>query len=229
MISVVTSITGGKDTLIDGQVKGDAQWTAYLGRENLWSSTDWDIKLAYDKFNSARRNSRIHKLLIHKYVNTQYSLWLDGNLKLLVPPQILIEKYLKNHDIAVFKHPTRDCIYAEAIECAKRGLDNVETIIEQARAYEIDGYAKNRGLGEGMFILRRHTPKVEAFNNAWWAEYCRYSVRDQISFMYALDKTGLRCNFIDDQFQTIKEGDKERWIRGGIIEIVPHLTPQQEI
>jgi hypothetical protein len=229
MISVVTSITGGKDTLIENQCKGNARWIAFLGRENLWNSKDWEIKLAYAKFNSARRNSRIHKILIHKYVDTQYSLWLDGNLQLLVPPQTLIEKYLKNHDIAVFKHPTRDCIYAEATECAKRGLDNVETIIDQAREYEVDGYPKHRGLGEGMFILRRHTPKVEAFDNAWWAEYCRHSVRDQISFMYALDTVGLRCNFIDEQFLTHKEEGRERWIRGGIIEIVPHLTPQYEV
>lgn len=219
-ISVITSLVGGKDHLSRGHVKGKAKWIAYV--DELTYSDDWTIEKAYDKFKSARRNSRIPKLLIHKFVDTEYSIWLDANIKLLISPEEVIHRYLKDHDIATFTHPIRDCIYDEAMECAKRGLDDPEVIIEQARAYEIDGYAKHRGLGECMMIVRRHTPKVEAFNNTWWAEYCRYSVRDQISFMYSLDKVGLTCNFIDVHFRE----EKGKIVRGDIIELVPHLTVQ---
>lgn len=225
MITVLTSITGGKDSLVHGHKKGTARWIAYT---NLKEDGDWEIRKPYDRFKSDRRNSRVPKIIPHQFVDSKYSLWIDGNLKLLRTPENLVDVFLKDHDMAVFRHPTRDCIYDEAMECAKRGLDDVETIIEQARTYEIAGYAKHRGQAECGFILRRHTPKVEQFNNAWWAEYCRHSVRDQISFMYALDKVGLRCNFIDIQFQTIFDQNKIRWVRGDIVEIVPHLTPQPE-
>ena len=155
---------------------------------------------SYDKFIDPRRNSRASKILAHKYINTEYSIYVDGNITLNVSPETLIDKYLKDHDIAVYKHPNRDCIYDEAITCAKLKLDDPEIIIEQAKAYEDSGYAKHKGLAECGVIIRRHTKEVEQFNEAWWAEYCRYSRRDQISFMFAVDKVGIRVNIIPDYF-----------------------------
>ena len=204
MITVFTSIVGNKDNLIP--------------QEGLVV-----FQNAYDKFKSDRRNSRIQKILAHKFIKTEYSIWIDGNLKLLSDPQSLVDKYLNGYDIAVFKHPIRNCLYKEAIECAKRGLDSSEIIIEQVKSYEDEGYPKENGLGENMMILRRHTKKVEQFNNAWWAEYCRFSVRDQLSFMYCADKVGLPVNLIDEQFIE----NNGRYFRGNIIEIVPHLTEQK--
>jgi hypothetical protein len=217
-ITVVTSITGGKDHLLENQAKGKARFTAFLD-ETQWS-TDWEILQAYDRFVDPRRNSRIHKLLIHKYATTEYSIWIDGNMRLLVPPEQLVKKYLKDHDIALFRHPTRDCLYEEALTCAKQKLDDTEVIIEQAVAYEKNEYAKHKGLCECGIILRRNTPKVEEFNNAWWAEYTRYSKRDQISFMYALDKVGLRANIINDYFIDVEPTRAVK--QGGEFEILVH-------
>lgn len=196
-ITVYTCITGGKDGLIDDQV-GDCKFTAYLDIPQV--SKKWDIKTAYDKFEDNRRNSRAQKILTHKYIHTKYSIYLDGNIKLLVSPEKLIEKYLKNHDIALFKHPVRDCLYDEALICAKRDLDDPETIIRQVKEYEDSGFAKHKGLYECGIILRRHTPKVEQLNNTWWAEFCTHSKRDQISFAYAVDRVGIRVNGIPDPF-----------------------------
>jgi len=211
MIPIYTSIVGSKDNPIADHNLDGAEFFQFIGYK------------AYDKFKSDRRNSRIQKILAHKYFKTEYSVYIDGNLKLLKPAQELIDKYLDGFDIAVFKHPVRNCIYKEAIECAKRGLDDPEVIIEQVKSYEEEGFPKEYGMGENMMILRRHTKKVEQFNNAWWAEYCRYSVRDQLSFMYCADKVGLPVNLIDYQFIE-KDG---KWTRGDIIEIVPHLTDQK--
>jgi len=200
MITVVTSITGGKDNLIETQNKGEAKWVAY--NEDLTPSTVWEVKPACNKFKDPRRNSRPAKILIHKYCNTEYSIWIDGSIQMLVTPEYLIDKYLKDYDIAVSKHPIRDCVYDEAMVCAKTNLDDPELIIEQVKSYEDSGYEKHKGLAECAIILRRHTPEVEAFNNAWWAEYTRFSRRDQISFPVAVDKVGIRVNYIEDYFTT---------------------------
>jgi hypothetical protein len=215
-------MAGGKDHVRHDQTKGNARWIAYTERPFI--SDTWEHRKVYDRFTSPRRNSRIHKILIHQYADTKYSIWIDANLKLLIPPEEVVERYLKEHDIAVFAHPNRDCIYDEAMVCAKLGLDNTETIIEQAKTYEDAGYGKHRGLCECNFIVRRHTPKVEQFNNAWWSEYCRHSVRDQISFMYALDKVGLEPYVIQDQWNDMY---LEAY-RGDVLHAVPHLTPQPE-
>ncbi len=215
-ITVFSSICGGKDDIIDNQPKG--KYVMFLDRP--YSSETWEIKKAYDRFKDPRRNSRIPKLLSHQFIDTEYSLWIDGNLQLLSTPDVLVERYLKDHDIAVFKHPTRDCIYGEAAKCAVAKLDDPEVIIEQVMTYEKAGYAKNKGLCECMFILRRHTRKVQQFNDAWWSEYSRHSCRDQISFMYAADKVGLRVNAIDMDWILNKEN---KGVRGDIIKIAPHV------
>lgn len=196
--------------------------TVYTSLNN--GKDEWNPKVqnicTYDKFKDPRRNSRASKILAHKYIDTEYSIYIDGNITLNVSPETLIEKYLKDYDIAVYRHPTRDCIYDEAVECAKRNLDDPEIIIEQAKAYEDSGYAKHKGLAECGIIIRRHTPEVENFNTYWWAEYCRYSRRDQISFMYAVDKVGIRVNIIDDYF--ISTGPQSAIKQSGDFSIIVH-------
>lgn len=218
MITIFTSITDGKDSPVADQILGEAQFIAFT---NLTYAPPWHIKKPYDRFKDPRRNSRIQKILAHQYIDTEYSIYIDGNIRLLVPPEQLIEEHLKDVDIAVFKHTKRDCLYNEAIVCAKRKLDDPETIIEQAVAYEKAGFAKHKGLCECGVIIRRHTAKVEEFNNAWWSEYCRHSCRDQISFMYAIDKVGIRLKSIDEPWFIVENGAKA--IRSsGSVEVLPH-------
>lgn len=217
-ITVITSICGGKDDLNDEQKRGDAKWVAYLDKPT--DSKLWEVKTAYDRFTDPRRNSRIHKMLTHQYTDTEYSIWIDGGISLLKPPEELIERYLKNHDIALFKHPKRDCIYDEAIKVAKGQLDDAEVIIEQVKKYEDEGYAKHKGLFECGVILRRHTKKVIEFNNFWWGEYCRHSNRDQVSFAYAADSVGLRVNGLEMHWRIAPS--KLFALRGDFIKIVPH-------
>jgi len=215
MISIFTSITGGKDTLLeDKENKGKADFVAFLDTPYL--SPTWRVQPNKKLFIDERRNSRIPKLLPHLFTTNEYSIWIDGNIRLLKSPEELIAKHLKDHDIAVYKHPTRDCLYDEATKCAVKRLDDPEIIIEQVKAYEDIGFPKHIGLAECGIIFRRHTDKVQEFNESWFAEYSRYSCRDQISFMYSLNTVGLPCNIINDLFieinptHAIKEsGDAE--------------------
>lgn len=191
---VYTSLIGERDSLREDQEWGDARWLAFS--DARFTEGDWELRHPYSKFASGRRNSRAPKLLAHQFINADYSIWLDANIALKVDPQKLVDEWLKDHDIAAFKHPERKCVYEEATVCAVHKLDDIEAIIEQAKKYEDAGYGKNRGLAECNVIVRRHTSKVARFNESWWAEWCRGCVRDQISFPYALDQVGLSCNFI---------------------------------
>lgn len=220
--TVLTSIIGGKDYLQEEQPKG-----SYLGYvDRMQHSDTWQLRRAPDVFDDNRRNSRLPKLLSHLYCDTEYSLWIDGNMSLTKSPEELIKRYLQNHDIALFKHPKRDCLYDEAIRCATGKLDDPETIIEQVSRYEKAGYAKHKGLWECGFILRRNSPKVTKFNNHWFSEYCRGSVRDQISFAYAADKVGIRINTLDEPWMIDTDGVNV--VRSDFIKMVPHtiLNPQ---
>lgn len=205
-ITVYTALTGDKDELVRQTRLDGSPYVAFVNH--------------YNQFKDDRRNSRIQKILAHRYISTPYSIYVDANIKLLCSPVNLVEKYLKDYDLMVFTHPTRDCIYDEAITCAKRGLDDLETIISQVKRYEDEGYGKHKGLCECGVIIRRHTKDVEVFNNIWWAEYCAGSRRDQISFMYAIDRAQLPFKAVPEHFLSVDKG--MRGIRPNLFEIYPH-------
>lgn len=217
MITVFTSITGGKDELIEKQNNKGANFIAFI--DTIYKSRTWDIRHAYDRFLSPRRNSRAPKILAHQFIDTDYSIWMDGNIKLKVSAQEVINLWLENdkYDLAVCKHNCNDCIYKEALICANAGLDDPFVIQEQMKKYEKEGFGKERGMGECGVIVRKHTSKVEVFNNYWWSEHCRGSVRDQFSFMYAIDKAGLKVNFIEPNIY-----------HNSFFELTDHNTPRQE-
>lgn len=221
-ITVLTSITVGKDDLMEDQARGDALWIAYTDVPE--ESKTWHTHESYERFQSPRRNSRVPKMLSHKFTETEYSIWIDGNLKLLKTLEEIVATYLKDHDIALFKHPDRDCLYDEGIVCAVNKLDDPEVIKRQLAAYEREGYATHKGLCECNFIVRRHTPKIKALNEKWFAEYSTYSARDQISFMYAVDQVGVRLNVIEGSWV----GTSYYATKADLIAITPHLTPRND-
>lgn len=194
-ITVFTSITGQRDRLLEDQVTEGARYVAFVDRP--WKSKIWEEQAAYQHFRSNRRNSRAPKILCHQFIGSPYSIWIDGRICLKVPAPTLIERYLGGFDLAVFDHPKRSCIYDEAAECAQRSLDNPEVIHRQVARYRTSEFPASHGLAECSIIMRRHSRAVEEFNNHWWSEYCRHSVRDQISFMYSVRSTRLKINLID--------------------------------
>ncbi len=149
-----------------------------------------DIKCfnAYDNFVHPVMNAKIYKILAHQYVDSDISVWVDGNITLLCSLQELVDEFLGDADIGVFKHPARNCIYEEGEELKKimKVSQQHSVINEQIEHYKASGYQSNKGLYENGVIVRRHNKVVEEFNNAWWAETCRWSSRDQLSFPVTL-------------------------------------------
>jgi hypothetical protein len=127
---------------------------------------------------------------------------MDGRIGLKSSAGALVSEWLDGVDLAVFAHPKRQCTYDEALECSTRELDNPQLIYEQIQKYRLSGLPEKSGLPENSVILRRHSHAMETFNNAWWAEYCRFSVRDQLSFMYAAAQTNLKIRWLSPQIRS---------------------------
>lgn len=197
-IEVISSITGDKDHIRDDQAPSSATFTMFADKE--YESKLWKIKPAYDRFKDNRRNSRIHKILIHKYSDADITVWIDANTSLLSPVEEIVDKYLEDYDMVMFQHGARDCIYDEALVCAQLKLDDPEVIIEQAKYYEDNEFAKHNGLCSGYFIIRRNNEKTRRLNELWWADYCRFSCRDQISLMPAIEKSGVNINIVPEKW-----------------------------
>tara|TARA_B100000315_G_C14567517_1_gene583734 strand:- start:711 stop:1370 length:660 start_codon:yes stop_codon:yes gene_type:complete len=137
----------------------------------------------YDRFKSNRMNSKIFKILPHLFFDADYSIWVDCNIFLKVASEDLIN-LLGEKNIAVVRHPNNNCIYDEAKVVIKAKLDDPEVVNEQINRYKRNGYKKNQGMGMCGIIVRKHTERIGRLNEKWWAEICRGSSRDQISFNY---------------------------------------------
>lgn len=140
----------------------------------------------YDKFNSPVMNAKIYKVLPHKFLEYDISIWIDGNIYLNVPPETLVKEWLGEADIAVFEHYHRKDLYWEAKMLGSTFKHRTPWVIsevnEQIKHYEKIGMPSRDEVVMGGMLIRRNTPVVNKFNEAWWAEICRWSQRDQLSF-----------------------------------------------
>lgn len=187
---VFTAITGGKDSLKEDQNTEGAKFVAFTDFES--DSKTWEIRKAEMDSEDPNRCAKKYKVKPHEFLDTEYSLWIDGTITLLDPMSLLVDKYLKDHDIALHKHYMRKCAYDEAITCGSMVLDDPQVISKQmARYYVREKYPRDNGLAECTIILRRHTPRIEEFNNLWWKEISEGSRRDQLSFNYCCWKLGI--------------------------------------
>ena len=118
-------------------------------------------------------------------------------------PAAFVARYLHG-DLAIPKHPDRDCAYVEAAFCARRGKDRAETLTRQAQAYRKAGLPERWGLAETRVVIRRNTPEIVALNEAWWAEIKRHSLRDQVSLPFVCWKSGVRWNVIRPTVTSIR-------------------------
>ncbi len=67
--------------------------------------------------------------------------------------------------------------------------------------------------------MRRNNARTQAFNEAWWADYCRFSRRDQLSLMPAIEKSGVVVNVITEPYVFLPNGTA---VKGNIITIEHH-------
>lgn len=139
----------------------------------------------------SQREARRYKALSHLYMQDwEWSIWMDAHGKLKVHPRYLVG-LLGDQDMGVFQHPVRDCIYDEASAVVELGKETEAVVKRQMAAYLNAGYPRQRGLAGTGLVVRRHTPEVARFNEAWWAQISAGSVRDQLSFDYVCWKLGI--------------------------------------
>lgn len=197
-IVIYTAICNGYDSLKEQppSARNGVDFVAFT--DSGENTKTWDVRPVCKDYKDPNRNAKIHKILSHQYfTDKRYSLWIDGSITIDFPFAIekLIEMYLADHDIAVFKHPDRNCVYQEANACLQQKLDDPNIIRKQIQKYTKEGYPSNAGLAECTVILRRHTDTIKRFNEAWWDEIRNGSRRDQISFNYVAKKLNVKIRY----------------------------------
>lgn len=203
---VYTAITSGYDTFKEPDASyQDIEFIAYI--EDMIKGEIWKTRQLTREYPDPNLDAKKYKVLSHQtFPDAEYTLWIDGSIRISASPAPLISQYLGDADMAVFAHPHRICIYQEAAECITKRLDNPRRIYAQVARYTQCGYPENNGLAEATIILRRNTEKVRCFNEIWWEEIINGSRRDQISLDYAAWKTQLKYKVIKGAVNGGKNG-----------------------
>jgi len=168
-----------------------------------------DIKVfsKYDKFKSPVLNAKIYKILPHKFLDCDISIWVDGNIYLVKTPEEVVKDWLGDNDMAFFRHYKSKNLDWELkwIKYVWRSRDRkvYEEAIKQVEHYEKIGLPKKEDMAMGGVIIRKHSPLVEKFNEAWWSEICRWGQRDQLSLPMILKQfPELKINRINENIKT---------------------------
>ena len=60
-------------------------------------------------------DAKIFKILPHKYLDCNISVWLDSNIHLITNEVKFVDRFLGNADIGICKHPLRNTIKEDRI------------------------------------------------------------------------------------------------------------------
>lgn len=217
---VYTCIHGRYDTLRDPKFV-NPDWDYICFTDQVFTSNVWEIReIPKDCLQENKKKvQRKLKILPNRYLK-QYdtSIWIDGNLELLVDPEILVRNSANNF-FSTLAHPQRNCLYDELDACESMGKDSHDMINEIRTMLYRERYPKNNGLAQTNLIIRNHLDDgANSLCEHWWSYVKKYSHRDQTIFNYVLWKypnlakklniTSARTLFEDFNFYSHGIGNK---------------------
>ena len=202
--------------------KDGVDYIAFTNSDYL-ESDFWDVRKV-DIWRNGRWTARKYKTSPQEFL-PEYDawLWMDHQIYFNYDVRSLFEHYLINHDLAVHKHCDRNCLYQETYEGGLKRVplrDSPESLINQVKRYEEEGYPHNAGMYENGILFRRNNDKIIKMNELWFKEVADWNTEDMQPMVYslwkyprikvnAINKTFVAHNYknkhlqLSDQFSTI--------------------------
>lgn len=208
-IAVLTSSIGTNKLISPEKWMHKAEFHAFVEPQEVHVADLWN-RHEYTSFSNDlkyrnRREAKLYKVLPHLVLpGFDYYIWLDSTHILEEDPEKIIDEYLKSSDIAVFKHPERDCVYEEGNLVKSIGFDYPNLIDDQLDFYRDMQYPKNNGLYELPVRIQRNNKRTQQLGLMWWEQICMFSSRDQISFPFVCYQLGIKPSIIPGRANTIR-------------------------
>jgi len=150
----------------------------------------------------ARMKSKYFKLQAHRVLPAHYThvVWIDANVEIKAPS--FVEEIIGagKFDIAVARHPFRNCIYEEAafvvdgIASGDKYLAarySPEVMRIEADFYKKHGHPADFGLWWCGLFARPINAQMNGFFDAWWNACLLWSSFDQNSFPFLARQFGI--------------------------------------
>lgn len=192
---VYTAVFGGRDILKSPRrVDPEVHYVCFTDETRL-SSDHWDF-VRIPPVGDPVMQSKGPKILSHLFLDCKMSLWIDASFELVDLRLDELRRAVSTVrdprvDLFLTRHPQRTCLYDEIRHCLRRRKDVASRLRNAKTKYEAAGFPLNAGLYKGGVLLRRHTPEISEFNEAWYAEVRDVSRRDQVSLPVVLRELGI--------------------------------------
>ena len=180
--AVYTCLFGHSEPFPDHHYPSDAATDFILFTDDpALRSAFWDIRLiapvAMDPVRAAKRIKHNHAEFLPGYAA---SLYIDNTVRLRAPLDAIFAHRAPGA-LVLFRHPWRDCLYAEAEFLLRAGVDT-DRIREQIAFYRHLGHPEGAGLHATTVLLRDHgAAALASAMREWDLQTHRFSFRDQLS------------------------------------------------
>ena len=201
--AVYTAVLGDYEPLNEQPVRPEStlRFICFTDSPDLESDGTWEVhrvepRLPADPVRSARHLKISGHPLLDEFDET---LWMDNSVQLRVTPEVLLDEWLGDDDLAVPVHGFRERLVDEFSAVVEAGYDDPGRVYEQLRHYLLlcPDVLDERPLFTAL-LARRRSPAVTALCDRWATDVLRYSRRDQLSLPPALARTPeLRWRRID--------------------------------
>jgi len=197
-IVVYTCIVGNNDVLREvANPESNIDYVCFTNHD-IQSKT-WGIRKipGYLNYLDPVKIARCIKIMPHVFLKEYIiSVWVDGNIEVKRDINDFIEDSLTGY-FAIPKHPLRICIYEEAKAVLKLNKDRPDIVNLQMSEYFRREYPVSYGLVQSGIIIRKHNhEKSIEICNSWWNEVRTFSIRDQLSFNFAIWKKDINIDVI---------------------------------
>ena len=193
---VYTCLVSGYDRLHAPMVaEPSVDYVVFSDDPNLPVPAPWQLRPIQRTERNPRMTARWHKVHPHLlFPDHEASLYIDSNVVLRAPVGTLFGRMLAEAPIALFRHPERNCPYAEARVVAHHRLDDDAIVEAQMSYYRAKGFPADAGLHNSGVLLRRHNdPRMPDFLEDWWRQLKVFSHRDQLSMDFMLRRHAVPC------------------------------------
>lgn len=179
--AIFTVLTGGYEELNKApKLKG---WDSILLTDTMpVDCKGWKVVLVMPSKDPILL-SRELKIISHRYLDYDLVCYLDANMLIRLPPPTVT---------TYFSHPVRHTIREEAERVIELGKADPAKVRKQLAAYQT--FPDNLGLFQMGFFVRMHSPELNRLHEEWFKQVKKHTRRDQLSFPYALWKTGTQVN-----------------------------------
>ena len=164
-----------------------------IPKKSKWKRIDVrNIIPEYDKLSNAERN-RFCKMLPFFIFDADYSIYIDGNIKVITDLTEFINLLNSSCGMALHKHKSRICVYDEIEACKILKKSSKSALELYKNKLKNESFPRNYGMLECNVIVRDHSNmEMQEIMKEWWNDFLNNEVkRDQLSLPYILWKRGI--------------------------------------